>query len=46
MIKIKRRQENTTQEKTFIGSNFATPEYSTGRCPLADIKSELEGLFI
>jgi hypothetical protein len=39
MIKIKSRQEKTTQENSFIGPDV-TPERNIGRCLLAVSKSE------
>jgi hypothetical protein len=39
--KTQKWQEKTTQEKPFRGPNVATPKHRTGRCLLADLKSEL-----
>jgi hypothetical protein len=45
-MKIKSRQEKTTPEKPFIGTNVATPEVSTGECLLTDLQSEQSSLLI
>jgi hypothetical protein len=45
-MKIKSKEEKTTQEKPLIGPNVASPGGSTGRLIWTGLQSELNGLLM